>query len=138
MQAEEPETETKAEINDKESLGKLTVNGDFALQCKLPEGYKLQVVNVKNTKVVASVLPQDNTRPVMYLTIAFDELHADVARFNDLPEQEVRILEDSFTNEGNVYTMKGAWAYTDAAGNASLYDYATELFQWVEGWPGAQ
>ena len=43
----------------------------------------------------------------------------------------------SFTNEGNVYTMKGAWAYTDAAGNASLYDYATELFQWVEGWPGA-
>lgn len=42
----------------------------------------------------------------------------------------------SFSNEGNVYTMKGAWAYTDAAGNASLYDYATELFQWVEGWPG--
>lgn len=43
----------------------------------------------------------------------------------------------SFTNEGNVYTMKGAWARTDAAGTASLYDYATELFQWVEGWPGA-
>ena len=33
--------------------------------------------------------------------------------------------------------MKGAWAYTDAAGSAYLYDYATELFQWVEGWPGA-
>ena len=43
----------------------------------------------------------------------------------------------SFTNEGNVYTMNGAWAYTDAAGNAALSQYATELFQWIEGWPGA-
>lgn len=43
----------------------------------------------------------------------------------------------SFTNEGNVYTMKGAWAYTDAAGDLYLYDYATEMFQWTEGWPGA-
>ena len=90
------------ETDGKESLGKLTVNGVFALQCKIPEGYKLQVVNVKNTRITASVTPEDNARPIMYLNIAYNELYSGVDRMNDLSDEDLKILEQSFTETDEV------------------------------------
>ena len=43
----------------------------------------------------------------------------------------------SFTNEGNVYTMNGLWINGDATIGYSVQYTASEMFQWVEGWPGA-
>ncbi len=81
----------------KESLGKLTVNGEFALQCKLPEGYEIQVVNMRNTKVVASITNKDAKKPVMYLSIAYNELYSNVDRLNDLNAEDLKALENTFT-----------------------------------------
>ena len=86
-----------AAANAKESLGKLTVNGEFALQCKLPEGYDIQVVNMRNTKVVASITSKDASKPVMYLSIAYNELYSDVDRLNDLNAEDLKALENTFT-----------------------------------------
>ena len=79
-----------------EKLGKLNVNGEFDLTCKLPEGYKLQVVNVRGGKIVASLLSEDITQPQMYLNIAYDETYGEVERMNDMSEEDLKILENSF------------------------------------------
>ena len=79
-----------------EKLGKLSVNGEFEITCKLPQDYKLQVVDVRGENIIASVTSEDITKPQMYLSIAYDELYGDVDRMNDLSNEELAILEDSF------------------------------------------
>jgi len=96
-------TEVKT-VDDKQKLGSLTVNGAFDLTCKLADGYNLQVVNVRGDKIVASILPNANdiTRPQMYLSIAYDETYGDVARMNDLSDEELAVLEETFKDMNEV------------------------------------
>ena len=99
----EEETVAAEMTNDgKKSLGSLDVNGVFALQCEMPEGYDLQVVNIKGDKIIASILPEDFSRPQMYLSIAFDEAYADVDRMNDMSEEDLAVLEESFRQMNDV------------------------------------
>ena len=85
-----------------EKLGRLSVNGEFDLTCRLPEGYKLQVVNTRGEKIVASVLSDDITKPEMYLSIAYDDTYSDVERMNDLNEEDLKVLEESFSDMNDV------------------------------------
>ena len=71
---------------------------------KLPEGYDLQVVNVRGGKIVASVLSQDMTKPQLYLSIAYDELYGDVARMNDLSEEDFSHTVDEMLQNTNQIT----------------------------------
>ena len=89
-------------VEGTEKLGKLNVNGEFDLTCKLPEDYKLQVVNVRGDKIVASLLSEDMTKPQMYLTVAYDETYGDVERMNDMSDEELKILENTFTEMNQV------------------------------------
>lgn len=92
-----PLSEAAEEVTQgSEKLGKLNVNGEFDLTCKLPEGYNLQVVNVHGNKIVASLLSEDITQPQMYLNIAYDETYGEVERMNDMSEDDLKILENSF------------------------------------------
>ena len=93
------ETETPDGV---QNLGKLNVNGEFELTCKLPAGYSLQTVNMRGDKIIASVLSEDMTRPQMYLTIAYDETYANVRRMNDLSEEDLALLENSFREMNDV------------------------------------
>ncbi len=86
----------------KERLGSLNVNGEFDLTCKLPAGYNLQVVNRRGSSIVASILSDDMTKPQLYLSIAYDETYADVERMNDLSDEDLAILEESFKDMNNV------------------------------------
>ncbi len=85
-----------------EQLGTLTVNGKFNLQCKMPEGYTLQVVNMLGSKIVASLNPTAAGKPVGYLSIAFDETYSDVARMNDLSAEELTALENTYKEMNEV------------------------------------
>ena len=85
-----------------ENLGTLNVNGDFDITCKIPEGYKLQVVNMLGTKIVASVLSDDMTRPQLYLSIAYDDTYSDVERMNDLSDEDLAVLEGTFKDLNDV------------------------------------
>ena len=85
-----------------EKLGKLNVNGEFELTCKLPADYKLQVVEVRGESIIASVLSDDMTKPQMYLSIAYDEIYADVDRMNDMSEEDIAVLKASFEEQDDV------------------------------------
>ena len=83
-------------------LGSLNVNGAFDLTCKLPDDYNLQVVNVRGGSIIASILSDDMTKPQMYLSIAFDEAYADVESMNSMTDDELAILEDTFSEMNDV------------------------------------
>ncbi len=86
----------------KQTLGTLNVNGEFELTCELPEGYNLQVVNRRGTSIVASVESEDMTKPKLYLSIGYDETYGDVERMNDMSDEELAVLEQSFTDMNEV------------------------------------
>ena len=98
----EEEEVADVETNGKKNLGTLEVNGAFTLQCEIPEGYDLQVVNVKGDHIIASVISEDLTKPQMYLSIAFDEAYADVERMNDMSEEDLGHLEETFKEMNDV------------------------------------
>lgn len=95
----------------KEQMGKLNVNGEFALQCQLPEGYSMQLINTLGTKINAFITSENKEKPILQLSIAFDELFADVDRMNDLPEEALKGLEASFTEMNDVEITYKETAY---------------------------
>ncbi len=90
----EPETK---DPEGKTQLGRLTVHGDFAIQCAIPEGYQIQFINTFGSRIVASITSTDPEKPVMELTIVFDEMVADLERMNDMDPDTLFALESSFT-----------------------------------------
>jgi len=98
-------------VQTKENLGKLNVNDEFTLQCKLPEGYKLQVVNVHGTKIVASILSENKDKPMLYMSIAYNDLYAKVERMNDLPEADLKLIEESYSDMNEVEISYRETAY---------------------------
>ncbi len=93
-----------------QSLGSLNINGEFELTCKLPEGYKVQVVNKRGASIVASIQSDDMTKPQLYLSIGYDDTYGDVERLNDLTDEQLAVLEASFTDMNEVdisYRMTG-------------------------------
>ena len=95
----------------KEQMGKLNVNGEFSLQCRLPEGYTMQLINTLNEKISALITSEDTEKPILQLSIAFDELFANVDRMNDLTEEALRGLEESFTEMNEVKITYGETEY---------------------------
>ncbi len=83
-------------------LGTLNVNGEFQLQCRMPEGYSLQVSNMQGSRIIASLNPLTAMKPVLYLSIAHSELYSDVERLNDLGEEDLAMLEQSFREMNDV------------------------------------
>ena len=78
-------------------LGRLNVNGVFDLQCKIPEGYQLQIMSSQKTRIIASLISNDAQKPQMILTVAFDEQYAEVERLNEMSDEDIEILKQSFT-----------------------------------------
>ena len=88
----EPTPEPAAQI------GTLNVNGAFILQCRIPDGYQLQVLSSVGSRIIASLTSGDAIRPQMLLNVSFDEMYADVQRMNDLSEEEMETLKATFTS----------------------------------------
>lgn len=89
-------------VDEVTRIGTLNVNGEFQLQCKVPEGYKLQVMSARGSKIVASLTSDDVSRPQMILNVAYSEMYANVERLNDLSEEEMNTLKASFTDLNEV------------------------------------
>jgi uncharacterized protein YgiM (DUF1202 family) len=97
-------------VDEETRIGTLNVNGEFMLQGKIPEGYKLQVISAQNTKIIAVLVAEDASRPQMLLTIAFDEMFANKERMNDLTAEEIDTLKASFTDMNEVEFTEGQTA----------------------------
>ena len=91
------------ESSGKVTIGTVTVNGAFTLQCGIPEGYHI-AENEKDKlteyyegdDLTISFVSDDPNAPVMQLSIAYDEMYADVDRMNDLDDEALVVLEESF------------------------------------------
>ena len=95
----------------KQSLGTLNVNGEFALQCALPEGYTMQVVNMLGTRIVVSILSEDVQKPMLYLSIAYSDIYSDIERMNDMSAEDLAVLEASYTDMDEVEISYRETAY---------------------------
>ena len=87
----------EAEPAVKEVIGTITVNGAFTLQCALPEGYKVQPLHLNADQLIAIITSENPEKPVMTLSVAYDETYSDVDRLNDLSDEELAALEETFT-----------------------------------------
>ena len=86
------------EVSEKTVIGSISINGEFQLKVGIPEGYTPRPVYASPEMIIAVVEKTDDpTAPVMRLTVAYDETYSDVARMNDLDEQDLALLEATYT-----------------------------------------
>ena len=83
-----------AEAGEKTTIGTVSINGAFTLQCGLPEGYHPIPTSVTPDQVTAVIRSDDPEAPVMHLSVAYDEKYYDVDRLNDLTPEEMTQLEE--------------------------------------------
>ena len=101
-----------AMAEDKVTLGTVSINGAFRLQSALPEGYKITPLTVTPEQYVALISSEDPAKPAMQLSIAFDEQYADVERLNDMDDEALALLEQSFIdNDPEVEITYGETGY---------------------------
>ena len=90
-----------AMAEERQTLG--TLNGMFAIECIVPDGYQTEVIDSDgNGMLKVSIVSEDKTGPYMVLSVAFDELMADVERLNDLDENTLAMIEETFRSEDEV------------------------------------
>ena len=94
-----------AETPAKTDLGSINMNGAFKLQCSLPENYDVNIISKDDEGLMAVVKTEDETKPMMFLTIEFDEIYYDVKRMNDMTEEQLQQIIDTFTNGGDEVTV---------------------------------
>ena len=87
---------------EKQSFGTIRVNGEFTLKGALPEGYKVVPFEMSDDAILTLIVSDDPAKPEMALSIAFDELFANVDRMNDLTEEALKGLEESFAEMNDV------------------------------------
>lgn len=96
---------------EKESMGSLNVDGAFDLKCAIPEGYTLNVLNNENNSVLAMITSEEEGKPDIYLSIAYNDLYYGVERLNDLDEEATAAIADSFLEEDDVEISTMTTAY---------------------------
>ena len=92
-----------AETEQKTLQATIDMNGVFALKCYLPEGYVVQNAGMTGGTYVASIShATDSSKPAMMLSIAFDELLADIDRLNDLDDEALAKIAATFAEEDDI------------------------------------
>ncbi len=94
-----------AEAPAKTEVGSINLNGAFRLQCALPEGYEITTESKDDEGLSAMISTDDETRPIMHLGIEFDEIYYDVKRMNDMTEEQLQQIIDTFSDDGDEVTV---------------------------------
>ena len=63
------------------------------------------------SKIVASINPTNGVEPLMYLSIAYSDEYSEVERMNDMSDEDLAILEETFTDMNTVDITYGETAY---------------------------
>lgn len=99
-----------AETAEKTYLATVDMSGAFQLQCALPQGYEIEEIESSSANYIAMFLA-DEERPVLALSIAYNELYSDVFRMNDLDAETLALIEESFKAEDDVKISYTETAY---------------------------
>ena len=83
---------------EKESMGILKVNKAFNIEYNaMPEGYLLDIQQQNDMTIIANIRSSSrNDLPRMSLIIAFNDEWADTERLNDISEEDMEAIKDSF------------------------------------------
>lgn len=87
-----------AEETEKTNFGTLRANGEFTLKGVLPEGYKVIPFELDDDSILSYIRSEDPGKPEITLAIAYDETYSDVERLNDLDDDQLALLEKTFTD----------------------------------------
>ena len=80
------------------------VNGKFTARWICPEGYISQSLLSSQDGIFISIEPEgdQNGKTAMLVSVAPDEMYADVVRLNDLDEEALKMIENTFREEDEV------------------------------------
>lgn len=84
-----------AETAEKTHLGTLKVGEAFAIQSRIPDGYTFNLITSTELNLVGMLSAGEND-PTVNVSIAFNEEYFGVERFNDVDEETVEAIKDSF------------------------------------------
>ena len=85
---------------DKESMGTLRVEKAFDIKyAALPDDYTLTIVTQNNMTILANIKSKQDTMPKMGLSIAFNDEWAETEKLNDVSEEDMQAIKDSFYDE---------------------------------------
>ena len=86
--------------DEKLTLGTISINGEFTLRCGIPEGYEYTPIYAGQEQVIAMFSSREDPQaPSMMLSVAFDETYSDVDRMNDLDEEALALLEQTYIED---------------------------------------
>lgn len=85
----------EAETAEKTEMGILDVNGMFKIQSKMPDGYKYEPVLATDLNMVGNLVAGEG-KPIVVISIAYNEEYAEIERFNDLDEAAVEEIKETF------------------------------------------
>lgn len=89
-----------AETAEKESLGILKVNKSFDIRYNpLPDDYTISIYKQDDMTICANIESPKATLPRMGLVIAFNDQWAEVERLNDVSEEDLEPVMDTFRAE---------------------------------------
>ena len=89
-----------AETAEKEDMGVLKVNKAFNIKySKLTNGYEVNIQSQNDMTIIANIVTKDKTLPRMNLAIAFNDEWGETERLNDVSEEDMEEIKDSFFEE---------------------------------------
>ena len=83
------------ETADTVELETVSVGQAFSIRSKLPEGYTFTLITSTDLNLVG-LLAGGEDQPLITVSIAYNEAYNDVERFNDVDEETVQEIRDSF------------------------------------------
>ena len=105
-----------AETAEKAELGTLSVNGEFTIQAPIPEGYKMTMKRQDAVRIIAVFKSEDETKPVMELSIGLEDVWEPGTRLNDVSDEDLAAIESSFYWEDPDYQI----SYTETEHGTKL------------------
>ena len=84
--------------DEKTELGSVEA---FSIRSIIPEGYTFSLITSNGLNLVG-ILSGEEGKPTVTVSIAFSEEYAGVERFNDVDEQTVQEIKDSFLSMDDV------------------------------------
>ena len=94
-----------AEDAGKTEIGTLKVGEAFSIQGKMPEGYTYMHVTATELNMVG-ILSAGGNKPVVTVSIAYNEEYAEIERFNDVDEAVVEEIRNSFREADEEVTFE--------------------------------
>lgn len=85
---------------EKESMGILKVSKAFDIRYSaLPDDYTLSIFQQNDMAIIANIQSAQAALPRMGLVIAFNDEWAETERLNDVSEEDLQAIKDSFLDE---------------------------------------